>query len=242
LSKTRVRIQRTKRNTHIDLALLGNAGPILGRDAAPPVKLEPDGDRRLVVGHPEAGEVLARLCRREGEVPRLHVLRVVHAVPVRRRHLQRHQSEPNASISTHTHRHGLRDPNHAYPEEDAVRFGELGIGEVGVRADDVVLADCHGVDLDLVGDALGVAGLEVEPEGASRRLGRKEEGGQEEQRGRGQPLGGQRIRGAARPSPQIGGGGEVTGAASRVWLVPIGNVVTGETVRSSGSGSTAFGR
>jgi hypothetical protein len=71
-----------------------------------------------------------------------------------------------------------------------VRFGELGIGEVGVRADDVVLADCHGVDLDLVGDALGVAGLEVEPEGASRRLGRKEEGGQEEQRGRGQPLGG----------------------------------------------------
>lgn len=62
--------------------------------------------------------------------------------------------------------------------------GERVVGEVGVGADDVVLPDDHGVDLDLVGDALGVAGLEVEPEGARRpRRGREEEehgGGGEE--------------------------------------------------------------
>ena len=72
-----------------------------------------------------------------------------------------------------------------------MRFGELGVGEVGVGPDDVVLADGHGVDLDLVGDALGVAGLEVEPEGPGRRRGQEESGGdQEKQRGRAQPPGG----------------------------------------------------
>jgi hypothetical protein len=98
----------------------------------------------------------------------------------------------------------------AYTEEDAVRFGELGVGEVGVRAYDVVLADCHGADLDLVGDALGVAGLEVEPKGVRRSRGATRTG---------IATWGQRIRCAARPSPEIGRGGEVTGAVSRVWLV-----------------------
>ena len=79
----------------------------------------------------------------------------------------------------------------AYPEGDAMRFGELGVGEVGVGPDDVVLADGHGVDLDLVGDALGVAGLEVEQEGARRPWGREEsEGDKEKQRGWAQPPGG----------------------------------------------------
>ena len=87
MTKTTIGIWRAKRNTHIDLALLGDAGIVLGGDAAPPVELEPDGDRRLVVGRPEAGQVVAGLRRGEGEVARLHVLRVVHAVPVRRRHL-----------------------------------------------------------------------------------------------------------------------------------------------------------
>jgi hypothetical protein len=87
LTKTKVGLWRAKPNTHIDLALLGDAGIILGGDAAPPVELEPDGDRWLMVGRPEAGQVVAGLRRREGEVARLHVLRVVHAVPVRRRHL-----------------------------------------------------------------------------------------------------------------------------------------------------------
>jgi hypothetical protein len=53
-----------------------------------------------------------------------------------------------------------------YLEVDAVRFGELGIREVGVGPDDVVLADGHGVDLDLIGDALGMAELGVESEGS----------------------------------------------------------------------------
>jgi hypothetical protein len=50
-----------------------------------------------------------------------------------------------------------------YPEGDAVGFGELGVREVGVGLDDVVLANGHGVDLDLIGDALGVAELGLNP-------------------------------------------------------------------------------
>jgi hypothetical protein len=97
-----------------------------------------------------------------------------------------------------------------------VRFGELGIGEVGVGADDVVLADGHGVNLDLVGDALGVAGLEVEPQRAGRRRGREESGSdQEEQRGRPQP-----PTGGGSEAPRdhrLRSGGHGTGV--RVWRV-----------------------
>lgn len=92
-----------------------------------------------------------------------------------------------------------------------MRFGELGVGEVGVGPDDVVLADGHCVDLDLVGDALGVAGLEVEPEGPGRRRGREESGGdQEQQRGRAQPPGGGGSE-APRGHRRRSGAGEVTG-------------------------------
>lgn len=49
----------------------------------------------------------------------------------------------------------------SYPEGDAVRIGEgEGIGGV----DDGVLAHGHGVELDVLGYALGVAGLELESE------------------------------------------------------------------------------
>ncbi len=71
-----------ERGTHIDLALLGDVGPVPGGDAAAPVELEADGGGGAVVGRPEAGEVVPGLGRREGEVARLHVLRVVQAVAV----------------------------------------------------------------------------------------------------------------------------------------------------------------
>lgn len=135
--------------------------------------------------------------------------------------------------SSHAHRHGFPSkPDHriaawrcslAYPERDAVRFGELRVGEVGVGPDDVVFADGHRVDLDLVGDALGVAGLEVEPEGAGRRRGREESGSdQEEQRGRSQPprgRGSEAPRGHRRRSGGHGGG-------IRVLLVGRGKAMT----------------
>jgi hypothetical protein len=82
------------------------------------------------------------------------------------------------------HRHNLRDPNHTtwltYPKEDVVQFGKLGVEEVGVRVDDVILANCHGAEIDLVDDALGVARLEVKPKGTSWWRDQKEEGDQEE--------------------------------------------------------------
>jgi hypothetical protein len=56
-----------------------------------------------------------------------------------------------------------------YPEGDSVRFGEVGVG-----LDDVVLADGHGVDLDLIGDALGVAELGVESKGSRWPRGKEE--------------------------------------------------------------------
>jgi hypothetical protein len=71
----------------------------------PLVKLKHDGNRLLVIGHPEASKVVARLHCREGEVPRLHVLHVVHVVLVWKCHLQCHQSKPNASISPPPHTH-----------------------------------------------------------------------------------------------------------------------------------------
>jgi len=44
-----------------DLALLGDGAPVPGGYAAAPVELERDGDRRAVVGRPEAGDVVAGL-------------------------------------------------------------------------------------------------------------------------------------------------------------------------------------
>lgn len=106
----------------------------------------------------------------------------------------------------------------AYPEGDAVRLGELGVGEVGVGPDDVVLADGHGVDLDLVGDALGVAGLEVESEGSRRPRRREErEGGEEEERGRARPHGGGGS-GAPRGHRRRSGRSRAR-RGTRVWLV-----------------------
>jgi hypothetical protein len=67
-----------------------------------------------------------------------------------------------------------------YPKEDVVQFGKLGVEEVGVRVDDVILANCHGAKIDLVDDALGVARLEVKPKGTSWWRDQKEEGDQEE--------------------------------------------------------------
>ena len=140
--------------THFDLALLGDGAPVPGGYAAAPVELERDGDGRAVVGRPEAGEVVAGLGGREGEVARVHVLRVVQAVAV-----------------------GRGDP-----QRDAVRVRELlllrrrqqGRGAV-VGGHDVVLADGHGADLDVVGDALGVARKQVEAEGAGGERGREDE-------------------------------------------------------------------
>ena len=123
------------------------------RCAKPPIELERDGDGRAVVGRPEAGEVVAGLGGREGEVARVHVLRVVQAVAV-----------------------GRGDP-----QRDAVRVRELlrrrrrqGRGPV-VGGHDVVLADGHGADLDVVGDAFGVARMQVEAEGAGGERGREDE-------------------------------------------------------------------
>lgn len=103
-----------------------------------------------------------------------------------------------------------------------MRLGELGVGEVGVWSHDVVLADSHGADLDLIGDALGVAGLEVEPEGASRRRGREEKDGQKEHRGRGQPPGGSgsgALRGHRRRSEWTA---RSRARTRRFWLVAWG--------------------
>lgn len=47
---------------------------------------------------------------------------------------------------------------------------------VAVGDDDAVLADGHGVELDVLADALGVAGLEVESEGeGAHERGRKQQ-------------------------------------------------------------------
>lgn len=73
----------------MDLTLLGDGAPLPGGDAAAPVELERDGGGRAVVGRPEAGEVVAGLGGREGEVARVHVLRVVQAVAVGRGDPQR---------------------------------------------------------------------------------------------------------------------------------------------------------
>lgn len=144
--------------TYLNLALLGDGAPVPGGYAAAPVELERDGDRRAVVGRPEAGEVVAGLGGREGEVARVHVLGVVQAVAV-----------------------GRGDP-----QWDPVRVRELlqqllllrrrrqGRGSV-VGGNDVVLADGHGADLDVVGDALGVARVQVEAEGAGGERGGEDE-------------------------------------------------------------------
>lgn len=52
---------------------------------------------------------------------------------------------------------------------------------VAVRDDDAVLADGHGVELDVLAYALGVAGLEVESEGeGAHERGRKQQERQKE--------------------------------------------------------------
>lgn len=135
-------------STHIDLALLGDGAPVLGGDAAAPVELEGDGGGRAEVGRPEAGEVVPGLGRREGEIARLHVLRVVQAVAV-----------------------GRGDP-----QRDALGVRELR-GVLGLH--DVVLADGHGADLDVVGDALCVARVQVEPQSAGGQGAGEEENDEE---------------------------------------------------------------
>lgn len=139
------------RSTHLDLTLLGDGAPVPGGDAAAPVELERDDGGRAVIGRPEAGEVVAGLGGREGEVARVHVLRVVQTVAV-----------------------GRGDP-----QRDAVRVREL-LWRRRRRGDavgghDLVLPDGHGAHLDVVGDALGVARTQVEAEGAGGGRGREDE-------------------------------------------------------------------
>lgn len=68
---------------YLNLPLFGNARPVLGGKASPPLEIHRHPDGGLLVMGREAREVVASLVRGEGEVARVHLIRVMDAVPVR---------------------------------------------------------------------------------------------------------------------------------------------------------------
>lgn len=76
------------RSAYIDLPLLCDVRPVLSSDACPPIEFERHCNWRLVVGGPEASQVVSGLRWREREITRLNNVGVVDVVSVRWGHLE----------------------------------------------------------------------------------------------------------------------------------------------------------
>lgn len=128
-----------------------------------------------MIGRPQARQVVAFLARGEGEVTGVHLIRVVDAIAIRRSHLislnQTSYRFTNTSIENKRAIRVRKGRGDCYPDGDLVGIRERG-GIGGV--DDGVLADGHGVDLYVLGDALRVARMKLEPQCAGWRCHRKE--------------------------------------------------------------------
>lgn len=157
--------------THIDLVFLGNVGPVPGGNTGLPLELDSQRRFRLVIGRPEASHIVSRFSSRERELPRFHLLSAVIAVTIGgsdlkisdREHVQI-QEKPWIKFELVRAKWGaygwLRE-RETYPDGELMGLGER-VALTGV--DDAVLADGHGVALDVLGDAFRVARLQVEPQ------------------------------------------------------------------------------
>lgn len=79
--------KKKRKRTHFDLTLLGDTTPALGMNTRPPIKIDTQRHLRLMAVGSETSHVVSSFNRRERELSRVHIFRVMKRVPVTRCHL-----------------------------------------------------------------------------------------------------------------------------------------------------------
>lgn len=169
-------------STHINLAFFSNIRPILGCNTRFPIKIHSQRFHRVVIHSPEASHVISSLHCSKRKLPRLNAIPVVIVVPIRRSHLTQKKRRKNQK-QNYPLTEKYRTRSHSILGMSKFRFlllqypdGEsVGIWQrlTLVGANDLVLANGHGIALDILGDAFGVPGLDFKSQGFG--WGRKED-------------------------------------------------------------------